>query len=80
MAQSIEELESLLEAYDSVFAVMDRAVAMECPASVRLAEILNTRSVPGMLVEAHESTKTIGKPQDHGHGDGDMFMAAGTGG
>ena len=59
MAQGIEELESLLEAYDSVFAVMDRAVAMECPASVRLAEILNTRSVPGMLVEAHESTKTM---------------------
>ena len=59
MAQGIEELESLLEAYDSVFAVMDRAVAMECPASVRLAEILNTRSVPGMLVEASESLKTM---------------------
>ena len=59
MAQGIEELESLLEAYDNVFAVMDRAVAMECPASVRLAEILNTRSVPGMLVEASESLKTM---------------------
>ena len=59
MAQGIEELESLLEAYDNVFAVMDRAVAMECPASVRLAEILNTRSVPGMLVEASEGLKTM---------------------
>ena len=59
MAQGIEELESLLEAYDNVFAVMDRAVAMECPASVRLAEILYTRSVPGMLVEASEGLKTM---------------------
>jgi 3-dehydroquinate synthetase len=59
IAPDIDGVESVLETYDNVFAVMDKAVAMECPASVRLAEILNSRSVPGMLVEASESLKTM---------------------
>ena len=64
MAPDIDELESLLEAYDNVFAVMDREVAMECPSAVRLAEILNSRSVPGMLVEASEELKTMDTVMD----------------
>lgn len=52
-------LVSALEGYDKVYAVMDRAVAMACPAAVRIAEILNGKGVPGMLVDASESTKNM---------------------
>jgi len=52
-------LQRTLAPYKSVYAVMDKAVAMDCPAAVQLADILNCHGVPGMLVEAHESAKTM---------------------
>lgn len=52
-------LQQALAPYKRVYAVMDKAVAMDCPAAAQLADILNGHSVPGMLVEAHESTKTM---------------------
>ena len=55
----IEGVEAVLESYPQVFVVMDREVAMECPASVTLAEIMNRKSVPGMLVEASEENKSL---------------------
>ena len=59
VAGNIEEVEELISGYENVFAVMDSEVAMECPDAVCLAEILNRRSVPGMLVEASEESKTM---------------------
>lgn len=59
IGQDVEGVGELLDCYGHVFAVMDGAVAMECPAAVRVAEILNRRSVPGMLVDATEQTKTM---------------------
>lgn len=56
---SMEGLERCLEAYDSVFVVMDRAVAMECPSAAVVAEMMNRRGAPGMLVDASEGNKTI---------------------
>ena len=55
----VEGVEVVLESYPQVFVVMDREVAMECPAAVSLAEIMNRRSVPGMLVEASEENKSL---------------------
>ena len=55
----IEGVEAVLESYPQVFVVMDREVAMECPAAVCLAEIMNRRSVPGMLIEASEENKSL---------------------
>ena len=55
----VEGVEAVLESYPQVFVVMDREVAMECPAAVSLAEIMNRRSVPGMLVEASEENKSL---------------------
>ena len=55
----LDGLSVALGTYDRVYVVMDNAVAMCCPAAGQIAEILNARSIPGMLVEAHESTKTM---------------------
>ena len=55
----IEDVETVLESYPQVFVVMDREVAMEFPAAVCLAEIMNRRSVPGMLIEASEENKSL---------------------
>ena len=55
----VEGVEAVLESYPQVFVVMDREVAMECPAAVSLAEIMNRRSVPGMLIEALEENKSL---------------------
>ena len=55
----VEGVEAVLESYPRVFVVMDREVAMECPAAVSLAEIMNRRSVPGMLIEASEENKSL---------------------
>ena len=55
----VEGVEAVLESYPQVFVVMDREVAMECPAAVSLAEIMNRRSVPGMLIEASEENKSL---------------------
>ena len=59
IAGNVEGVEELIGGYPHVFAVMDREVAMECPASVSLAEIMNRRSVPGMLIEASEENKSL---------------------
>ena len=56
---NVEGVEELIGGYPHVFAVMDREVAMECPAMVSLAGIMNRRSVPGMLVDASEENKTM---------------------
>ena len=64
VAGNIEEVEELISGYENVFAVMDSEVAMECPDAVCLAEILNRRSVPGMLVEASEESKTMDTVMD----------------
>lgn len=55
----IEGVEAVLESYPHVFVVMDREVAMECPAAVALAGIMNRKSVPGMLLEASEENKSL---------------------
>ncbi len=55
----VDGVEAVLESYPRVFVVMDREVAMECPAAVVLAEIMNRRAVPGMLVEASEENKSL---------------------
>lgn len=55
----LEALNSALSFYGRVYAVMDKTVAMNCPASLRIADILNEKGVPGMLIEASESCKTM---------------------
>lgn len=52
-------LERCLEPYDSVYVVMDANVAMKCPSAAEIAEMLNRRGVPGMLVEASEEGKCM---------------------
>ena len=59
IAGNVEGVEELIGGYPHVFAVMDREVAMECPAMVSLAGIMNRMSVPGMLVDASEENKTM---------------------
>ena len=49
----------VLEPYDKVFAVMDSNVANNCPAAAQIAETLNAKGAPGMLIEVHESTKNM---------------------
>lgn len=55
----VETLASLLEPYRKVYAVMDSAVAAECPAALEIAAILNVKGAPGMLIEASEQEKTM---------------------
>ena len=55
----IEGLEDCLEEYRHVFAVMDQAVAMQCPAVTQIAEVFNRRGVPGKLIEASEERKNM---------------------
>ena len=57
--EEIAALDACLQGYGRVFAVMDRNVAMQCPVAAELAQMLNRRGVPGMLVDASEETKTI---------------------
>lgn len=59
LEDGITSLEQALGSHKRVYAVMDNAVAMECPAAAQLAEIMNNRGVPGMLIDAYESTKTM---------------------
>ena len=49
----------VLEPYDKMFAVMDSNVANNCPAAAQIAEALNAKGAPGMLIDAHESTKNM---------------------
>ena len=62
--ETIVDLERCLERYPHVFAVMDANVAMNCPASARMAEIMNRKGVPGKLIDASEETKTMDTVMD----------------
>ena len=84
--ESIDALEACLEAYPRVYAVMDSNVAMNCPAAIRMAEIMNAKGVPGKLIEASEETKTIdtvmdicGWLLDNGADRGALILAVGGG-
>lgn len=57
--RSFEGLAAALEPYSKVYAVMDRSVAMLCPASLEIASVLNEKGAPGMLIEASEQDKTM---------------------
>lgn len=57
--ESLEAFPQVLEPYDKVFAVMDSNVANNCPAAAQIAEALNAKGAPGMLIDAHESTKNM---------------------
>ena len=59
IADGLEGLAGILNAYDNVYAVMDGNVAGNCPEAVRIAEVLNAVGAPGMLVDAQEATKNI---------------------
>lgn len=59
IADALEGLAGILNAYDNVYAVMDGNVAGNCPEAVRIAEVLNAVGAPGMLVDAQEATKNI---------------------
>ena len=60
MADGLADLRDILKPYDKVFAVMDDSVAENCPYAAEIAEILNEKGAPGMLVEATEANKRIG--------------------
>ena len=60
----IEYLETCLERYPHVFAVMDSNVAMNCPAAMQMAQIMNRKGVPGKLIDASEDTKTMDTVMD----------------
>lgn len=55
----IEGLEKCLDSYQHVFAVMDENVAMHSPHAMQIAQIMNSRHVPGKLVAVSEETKTM---------------------
>lgn len=55
----LDSLAYVLKSYPKVYAVMDNEVAVNCPAAAVVADILNEKGVPGMLVDAFESTKTM---------------------
>lgn len=59
VADGLDAIGEILKSYDKVFAVMDDAVAMNCPYVSHIADILNEKGAPGMLVEASEATKTM---------------------
>ena len=60
----LEQLAAELSAYDKVYAVMDGEVADNCPAAAVIADILNQKGAPGMLIDAYESGKTMGTVMD----------------
>ena len=57
--EGIGSLETCLEPYGNVYVVMDSNVAMECPAAYELSQMLNRKGIPGMLLEASETSKDI---------------------
>lgn len=59
IAESLASLSEVLDGYENVFAVMDSNVANNCPAAAQIAQTLNEKGAPGMLVNAHESTKNV---------------------
>ena len=60
----VERLEACLEPYEHVYAVMDEIVAMKCYAAGSIADMLNRRGAPGMLVEASEEAKCMDTVMD----------------
>ena len=62
--EGVERLEACLEAYEHVYAVMDENVAMKCYAAGSIADMLNRRGAPGMLVEASEEAKCMDTVMD----------------
>ena len=60
----VERLEACLEQYEHVYAVMDENVAMKCYAAGSIADMLNRRGAPGMLVEASEEAKCMDTVMD----------------
>lgn len=60
----LDSLAEALKPYPKVYAVMDSEVAANCPSAARIADILNEKGAPGMLVDAYESAKTIGTVMD----------------
>ena len=62
--EGVEGLEECLEQYEHVYAVMDENVAMKCYAAGTIADMLNRRGVPGMLVEVSEETKCMDTVMD----------------
>lgn len=60
----VERLEACLEQYEHVYAVMDENVAMKCYAAGSIADMLNRRGAPGMLVEASEEAKGMDTVMD----------------
>ena len=60
----VERLEACLEQYEHVYAVMDENVAMKCYAAGSIADMLNRRGAPGMLVEASEDAKCMDTVMD----------------
>lgn len=57
--ESLSALQEELRPYDKVFVVMDSNVANNCPAAAQIAQTLNAKGAPGMLVDAHESAKNM---------------------
>lgn len=64
IGESIDSLEVCLESWNKVYAVMDSNVAMNCPAAMQMAGIMNRKGVPGKLVEVSEETKTMDTVMD----------------
>ncbi|MBE6250869.1 MAG: 3-dehydroquinate synthase [Bacteroidales bacterium] len=64
IGQDVSGIEDMLRGYDHVYAVMDKEVALNCPAAAEIADILNRAGVPGMLVRADESVKTMDTVMD----------------
>lgn len=62
--EGVERLEACLEQYEHVYTVMDENVAMKCYAAGAIADMLNRRGVPGMLVDASEETKCMDTVMD----------------
>ncbi len=60
----LDSLADALRSYPNVYAVMDSEVAANCPAAARIADILNEKGAPGMLLDAYESSKTMGTVMD----------------
>ena len=62
--EGVERLEACLEQYEHVYAVMDENVAMKCYAAGSIADMLNRRGAPGMVVEASAEAKCMATVMD----------------
>jgi 3-dehydroquinate synthetase len=64
VGEGLDGLAESLKSYDKVYVVMDREVANNCPAAAQIADILNEKGSPGMLIDAYESEKTMNTVMD----------------